>query len=176
MGSTVASDFQSSALSARVGPDPLGPFEALATAAAAGPPDRTVGPRTEPSGGQRCVGLSGDPRFACLARRAEETEGPGGDGGPWEIASAGSRPPGRTRGTGPGVPPDRRDGTGCPAGQDRPSAGRAGQDRPSAGRAGQGHQERPFACGVPGPVLGTWVSSTRLDKDERLASRERLVM
>jgi hypothetical protein len=37
-------------------------------------------------------------------------------------------------------------------------------------------RKRAFACGVPGALLGTWVSPTRFDEDERPVSRERLDM
>ena len=39
-----------------------------------------------------------------------------------------------------------------------------------------GGRKRAFACGVPGALLGTWVSPTRFDEDERPVSRERLDM
>jgi hypothetical protein len=134
-----------------------------------GPPRLPIwGPRGAYLGTPR---LETPRRASAIWDSATRRPGPGGsgrqlrpraaEGGQW--AGGGRGRDRASRPTGPGVPSDR-------------TGRHVRQDRPPARTGGQGHPERPFACGVPGPVLGTRVSSTGLDEDERFVSRERLVI
>jgi hypothetical protein len=126
MGSTVASDSQSSALSARVGPRPLGPLKLRRRRRAGriaplapgltvrgptvrlpvrGPAVRFLGTQGQ---GRRAQG-SGRRRVRGDSFRREPGAGSREPGAGSREPGAGSREPGAGRGTGPGIPPDRTD-------------------------------------------------------------------
>ena len=110
MGSTVASDFQSSALSARVGPDPLGPLKLWQQR-------RRRGHRIAPlAPGRFSPGANG--AFACPGTRYLSGTRclSGTRGSPaWRAGSGATEVRGDSFGREPAAGPQSRDGTGCPA-------------------------------------------------------------